>query len=129
MITTDKSDNTFLAGVLREVIKFYWSYFFCLKMTGTQKKFALVRWLDEEQIEVMSVFAAPNIETVFIGAITQMKWNEGKKLYDVEIVKVSHNDVLCGWLCYSLGTRPNSYDWMMNRKGSGETVATFVANI
>ena len=56
-------------------------------MTGTQKTFALVRWLDEEQIGVMPVFAASNIETVFVGSITQIKCNKGKKLYDLEILK------------------------------------------
>ena len=91
VITTDKSDNTFLAGIVHAVTQLssFSEVTSCLKMTGTQKKFALVKWLDEEQIRVMPVSAAPNIESMFIGSITQMKWNKGKKLYDVEILKVS----------------------------------------
>ena len=91
MITTDKSDNTFLAGIVHAVMQLssFSEVTSSLKMTGTQKKFALVRWLDEEQIGVMPVSAAPNVESMFVGSITQMKWNKGKKLYDVEILKVS----------------------------------------
>ena len=53
------------------------------------KKFALVRWLEEKSVGVMPISSAQNPEELYVGCVTKMKWTRGKKLYDVEILKLS----------------------------------------
>lgn len=55
------------------------------------KKFALVRWLEEESVGVMPISSAQNPEELYVGCMTKMKWTRGKKLYDVEILKLSES--------------------------------------
>lgn len=57
----------------------------------SKKKFALVRWIEEESVGVMPAGAAPKGEDLYVGCLTKMKWGNGKKLYDVEILKLSGN--------------------------------------
>ena len=53
------------------------------------KKYALVKWLEDESMGVMPLSAAKvGAADLFAGMKTKMKWN-GKKWYDVQILKIS----------------------------------------
>ena len=54
------------------------------------KKFTLVNWIEEDSFGVMPVSAAViSPDELYVGCKTKMKWTRGKKLYDVEILKIS----------------------------------------
>lgn len=55
-------------------------------------EFVLVRWVEDESFGVMPLSAVPpkEREDVYPGQFVRMKWR-GKKLYEVEVLKVSGN--------------------------------------
>ena len=59
-------------------------------MSVEGSEFVLVRWVEDESYVVMPLSAVPQKERedVYPGQFTRMKW-QGKKLYDVEVLKVS----------------------------------------
>ena len=60
------------------------------------KKFTLVHWMEEDSFGVMPASAATvSLEELHVGSKTKMKWTKGKKLYDVEILKISGTLMLC----------------------------------
>ena len=57
----------------------------------SEKKFCLVRWLEEETVSVLPIKSAKDGQKVYQGAYANFKWLG--KFYEAEVLKVSGNEL------------------------------------